>query len=214
MHRCWLMRCLSAGVLVLGLLNGGIGKSAEDGSARISGTTRVGIPGAELAQLGPVVVYLERQDAPERPSVALGAAKIRQKNARFLPSFKVVVQGQSLEMPNDDTIFHNVFSFSRPNHFDLGLYPQGESRSVTFGHQGLVRAYCSIHENMNLTILVVPSSHFDIVSRSGTFEISHIEPGRYRLYAWSERLPPAVHELSLKPGQHVVFDLTLVTLSP
>ena len=70
-------------------------------------------------------------------------------------------------MPNDDVIFHNVFSYSTPNDFDLGLYPRGESRAKTFQYPGVVRIYCSIHESMNATIFVAPSIWHAVVGADG-----------------------------------------------
>jgi plastocyanin len=69
---------------------------------------------------------------------------MHQREARFAPPFLAIAAGQSVAMENDDAIYHNVFSFSKSNDFDLGLYPAGESRTVTFRYAGVVRTYCSI----------------------------------------------------------------------
>ncbi len=188
--------------------------AAKEPTARLGGTTSLALPGTELSQLGPIVVYLERLDAPEELPEKIDPVTIRQKNARFMPSFRVVVVGQRVDMPNVDTIYHNVFSFSRPNDFDLGLYPQGESRSITFTEPGVVKAYCSIHESMNATFLVVPSMNFDVVVRGGSFAIDDIAPGRYRLHAWTERLPTTVREVTLAAGELRRVDITLAEVSP
>ena len=127
--------------------------AAQDAS--VAGRVTLAVEGVRLADLGQTVVYLAAEGAPA-PAPAKRAT-IRQRNAYFAPDFLAIAVGQSVDMPNDDAIFHNVFSFSKPNDFDLGLYPAGESRHVTFEHAGVVKIYCSIHETMSGTIFVSPS---------------------------------------------------------
>jgi plastocyanin len=170
--------------------------SAGAGAGEVVGRVTLGVEGARLADLGPTVVFLESLDGPGAAPPA-NRAVLRQRNARFEPEFLIVVAGQSVRVANDDTIFHNVFSFSRPNDFDLGVYPAGESRSVTFAHPGLVKVYCSIHESMNATVLVTPSPLYGSASATGDYRIASVPAGRYRLTAWNERLPAVTRVLSV-----------------
>jgi hypothetical protein len=112
----------------------------------------------------------------------------------------VVAQGQTVEMPNDDSIYHNVFSFSVPNDFDLGLYPAGKSRSISFRHPGLVRLYCSIHEGMNGTIYVTPTPWFAVADGEGRYAIRGVPAGRWRVKTWTEKLPPVERTLEIGAG--------------
>ena len=134
---------------------------------------------------------------------------MNQKDARFSPQFLAIAAGQSVAMPNDDAIYHNVFSYSTPNDFDLGLYPAGESRKVTFKHAGVVRTYCSIHESMSGTIFVAPTAYFAVVRPTGDFEIRNVAPGRYSLTTWCERLPAAAREIQLAPGKDAAVELVI-----
>jgi plastocyanin len=186
----------------------GLAAPSAGQDAAVSGQISFALPGLTLADVGPAVVYLEAIEAAaarplQRP------AELRQHAARFQPAFLVVAVGQPVEMPNDDTIFHNVFSYSRPNEFDLGLYRSGESRTLQFAHPGPVRIYCSIHERMNGLIFVTPTRLYAIPSASGEFRIEAVPPGRYRLHAWSERLPALARELDLAPAQRARLDLAL-----
>src|SRR2546425_11772208 len=153
--------------------------AVEPGSVR--GTVVVLVEGVRLADVGPLVVFLDGVAGALEYQVPSQVLRISQKNAKFSPSFLVVARGQTVEMPNDDTIFHNVFSYSKPNEKELGLYPKGESRSVTFPHAGVVRVYCSIHESMSATIFVAPSPYHVVAEASGAFAIPDVPPGRYRL---------------------------------
>ena len=154
----------------------------------VVGSVRAVVSSVRVADAGPVVVYLERIKGGSGP--AGPPAHVHQRHARFQPNFLVVTAGQTVEMANDDTIYHNVFSYSRRNGFDLGLYPGGESRRITFKHPGVVRTYCSIHENMNGTIFVAPTPFFSRLDRDGSFRIAGVPAGRWRLRTWAERLPP------------------------
>ncbi|MGH7287272.1 MAG: hypothetical protein ACREI8_04565 [Myxococcota bacterium] len=179
--------------------------------ASLRGRVSVEIEGVRLADAGPIVVYLEAVRAPA-PRAPTPGAEIRQRLARFEPGFTVVPVGGSVRMPNDDTIFHNVFSYSRPNDFDLGLYRGGEARTVRFEQPGLVRIYCSIHERMNGLIFVTPSSLFAIPAASGSYRISDVPAGSYRLHVWSERLPAWSRELELRPDERAEVDVRLGAL--
>ena len=89
----------------------------------VSGVVRtVARPGVVPA---PTIVYAEPigRPAPRQP----GRFTLRQKNKTFLPRVLGIPVGSSVDFPNDDMIFHNVFSLSGPQPFDLGLYRSGEA---------------------------------------------------------------------------------------
>ncbi len=169
----------------------------------VAGRIELGVAGARLADQGPIVAYLDAPEEGGRLAFAVPSERVemRQSGVAFLPRFLVVVAGQRVSLPNDDAIYHNVFSFSKPNAFDLGLYPQGESRSVVLRHPGVVRTYCSIHESMSGTILVAPSPWYDVADASGAFEIRGVPPGSYRLRVWNDRLPRSTRLVRVSAGQ-------------
>jgi plastocyanin len=183
------------------------GQEGETGSVR--GRVQVDVQGTRIGDAGPLVAYLEPLGGAPAPSVPGAVPKIYQKDARFSPKFLAIAAGQTVAMPNDDAIYHNVFSYSTPNDFDLGLYPAGESRSVTFRHAGVVRTYCSIHESMSGTIFVAPTRYFAVIKASGDFEIRDVAPGRYKLTTWCERLPAVTREIQVQPGKSASVDLVI-----
>jgi plastocyanin len=131
----------------------------------------------------PAVAYLvgpvagARGGGPERP-------RLVQQDTSFRPAVLVVPVGTAVEFPNRDPFFHNVFSYSAPRRFDLGRYPRGESRSVTFDRPGVVKVYCEIHQWMRSAVLVVQNPYHAEVAEDGRFRISGVPPGRYRLAVW------------------------------
>lgn len=196
----------SLALVLLLLAPGSRALAAGEGSLR--GRVTLDIPGMNLEGVGPIVVYLEPVDAASAEAPPTRAARLTQKNATFSPAFLVVTAGQPVDMPNVDAIYHNVFSYSRPNDFDLGMYGGGNSRTVTFRYPGVVKVYCSIHETMNATILVVPSRHFAF-AKDGTFSLDGIPPGRYRVRTWCEKLPDTVHEIAIEAGASRSLEISL-----
>jgi plastocyanin len=196
-----LCACLGAGAAAAGE------PSPRPGGVR--GRVAIGVEAVRLADLGPFVVFLEGTDGPLAYDTPGTDAVIHQKGATFDPPFLVIAAGRTVTVANDDAIFHNVFSYSRPNDFDLGLYEKGTSRSVTFRHPGVVRIYCSIHESMNGIIFVAPSPYFDTVAASGAFEIPGVPPGTYRLRTWNEKLPEVVRDVTVHAGTASRVDVVI-----
>jgi plastocyanin len=132
-----------------------------------------------------VAVYLE---APAEGSDTAGSgppeAVIEQKDRRFVPDLVVVPVGATVSFPNLDPIFHNIFSLSGSKSFDLGNYPQGETRRVTFSHPGVVSVYCHLHPNMEASVVVTPNRWGTRVAPDGTFMLRNIPKGSYTVVAW------------------------------
>ena len=89
-------------------------------------------------------------------------AVMDQRNMKFVPRVLAVLVGKSVHFPNNDNTWHNVFSTSEAKKFDLGLYPSGESRSVTFDKPGVVRILCNVHPHMEAYVVVKEHPYFDV----------------------------------------------------
>ena len=83
-----------------------------------------------------------------------GSFNVGQKNKQFTKTHMVIKVGDTVRFTNEDPFFHNVFSLSPIKTFDLGSYPKGEYREVTFDTAGKVEVECAIHPNMRMTIEV------------------------------------------------------------
>lgn len=114
-----------------------------------------------------------------RPKVVLD-----QRNMQFVPQVLAVPVGTSVEMPNSDRVFHNVFSFHDGKVFDLGLYPVGTSRTVTFDKPGLSRVFCNIHPDMGAYVIAVDSGVYAVSDSRGRFVMAAVEDGSYTYHAW------------------------------
>lgn len=137
-----------------------------------------------LNEFDRMVVILEpAKDSRVSPKPPV-TATLNQQAARFQPDLIVVPVGSTVEFPNSDPIFHNVFSLSKAQPFDLGYYPQGQSRTVKFTSPGVVQVYCHIHSNMYAAIVVTASPWFEKPDADGSFSFGDVPPGHYRLTAW------------------------------
>lgn len=126
-----------------------------------------------------VVIYLEG----ERPSKPV-TATIAQENRQFVPDMVVIPAGSTVSFPNQDPIFHNVFSLSKLKTFDLGNYPKGQTRAVQFPKPGIVLANCYLHPNMGAVILVAPNQWYARADKFGHFVLRDVPDGEYTIVAW------------------------------
>lgn len=167
-------------------------------------------PGANQAAGGKenVVIWLEGVHDAKPPETPV---KISQHNLQFAPEFAIAVTGQKVEMPNDDDVVHNVYSFTGTSPFNLGLYGKGESRTVSFDQAGIVDVFCSIHHQMHARVFVVPTKYFANSLPGHSFTMSDVPPGRYVLKAWHER-SHMIEKIIVVPASGVVTsDITLET---
>ncbi len=168
------------------------------------------MPGMHAVERGRVtdaVVYVEQIPAPVDSALAVALAagpgsrpQLAQMNEAFVPRVVAVAVGSSVDFPNRDPIYHNVFSLSSTRRFDLGKYPRGHSKSVAFDHVGLVNVYCDIHSEMEAFVLVLPHHAFAQPNADGAFELPALPPGRYRLHVWHPDLTDIVRAVEI-PAQ-------------
>ena len=159
------------------------------------------------AELRDFVVYIDHS-APAKPSTPV-IKTISQKGATFIPHVSPIVVGTTIEWPNQDDIFHNVFSISEAKQFDLELYKSPEVKRVPFDKPGRVDVFCSIHTTMNCVILVLENPWFALSDAKGAYTITNVPPGTYTLKAWHERLPIATKEVVVPTTGDVKVDFTL-----
>jgi hemoglobin len=182
----------------------GVGSSEQDEPKKRSeagslhGTLQ--LQSKPLGGLGLVMLW------PQGVKVARRSPKFRvieQRNKTFAPHVMAVPVGSTVGFPNFDSIYHNVFSLSTPQRFDLGLYKSGDMRQVVFDKPGIIRLGCNIHANMSAYLIVVDAPHYVIADQDGAFAFSSLRPGKYKVQAWSERSSdPLITEITIKPGDN------------
>ena len=122
----------------------------------------------------------------------------------------MVVKATTIDFPNDDKVFHNVFSFSQASKFDLGLYKSGDTKSVTFKEAGVVDVYCNIHPQMAAKIKVLDTSFYAVTGADGTFKIKNVPPGTYPVVAWQAYGNEYRGEVKVAPGGAADVQISLV----
>jgi plastocyanin len=170
-----------------------LGPPTPTAALNLHGTARIGTRPAPNA-----VVWLDAAGAP--PLVQTAKVVLDQRNLDFSPAVLAVRVGTVVQFPNHDRVFHNVFSFHDGKRFDLGLYPVGTKRDVTFDHAGLSRIFCNIHPNMAAYVVAVDTPYFAVSAGDGAFAIADIPPGTYTYHAWRPGRPMLQGTVVLEPG--------------
>lgn len=162
-------------------------------SVAVAGTDKKQQPGKEA------LVWLP--DLKPLPGRKASRPKVASKDKRFEPRITVVSAGTTVDFPNFDRIFHNVFSLSDVAKFDLGLYRNGDARSFTFQNPGLVRIYCNIHPQMAALLMVVPSSVYGQAGADGVVKLDGLAPGLHPLRVWEEKGGEWSGNVTVAPGK-------------
>lgn len=164
-----------------------------------------GVPGgAEDA-----FVYLEPADG-SAPSAGAAPVRITQRERTIIPHVAVAQVGQLVEFPNEDDVFHNLFSLSPENRFSLGRYSPGVTETNRFERPGVVRLFCDIHAEMAGVILVVSTPWVTRVAPDGGYRLDGVPAGDYRAVAWHPTAGADTADVRLGDADDRPLDFTLV----
>jgi plastocyanin len=158
----------------------------------------------KIAGATDAVVYVETISASSK-----GAATMKQEGKQFIPQVLVVQKGTTVSFPNRDAIFHNVFSVTPDNSFDLGSYRQGETKTVTMSRPGVVNVYCNMHPQMVGHILVVPNGNYARAGKDGFFRLTGIPAGKHRVVAWAPNSKAVVKDAEVNDAEVVTVEFEL-----
>jgi len=174
--------------------------SATEGAAqkKIRAKLKYAGPGAEFHKApdpSPAVVWLDKVPAAK---VEPKTVQMRQEGLELRPRVLALPAGSTVQFPNQDDVFHNLFSYSKPKRFDLGRYPKGESQSVTFDAKGQVDLRCEVHDHIRGYIHIFDHPYFAVAAEDGSYTIPKVPPGKYTLVAWKEFFEPVRQEIEVK----------------
>ena len=167
----------------------------------VSFDTKLNLVGSSspMKDASQVVYWLTRTDHPAPPTPPATHFRIVQQNKKFDPNFLVVPQGSTVDFPNLDPWFHNVFSQFRGKRFDLGLYQAGAQRSVKFDMAGVSYLFCNIHPDMTAIIVSLDSKYYAVSDKSGHARIVGVPPGKYELHVWYRDATPESLKAAERP---------------
>jgi hypothetical protein len=163
--------------------------------------------GVAIPEIKNVVVYLK--GVTFKGVLPIGHQEIRQENEAFVPRVVAVTRGSTVDFPNADPFFHNVFSLSSASSFDLGRYPMGRQKSAVLANAGLVKVYCHIHSQMSASILVLDHPYFTIPELDGSFALTNVPAGSYTIVGWHERIGERTGVVQVRAGGSASVDLSL-----
>ncbi|HEY2064755.1 MAG TPA: carboxypeptidase regulatory-like domain-containing protein [Gemmatimonadaceae bacterium] len=171
-------------------------------------------PKRETNEILNVVLYLDGpvaagDTAGDARAQRAARASITQEGERFVPHVLPVRRGATVDFPNADDVFHNVFSLSSAKTFDLGRYPHGSAKSVTFDESGIVQVFCHIHSDMSAVVLVLDNPHFTTPAPTGRFSLEDVPPGDYTVVGWHERIKPVTRKIHVTAGETARVDFAI-----
>jgi plastocyanin len=196
---------------VLGIIRGRVDvRRPAPQLERRPGVSELGTPPARGQDVMRSVIYLESAPSPAFADAEPQRATLDQRNETFIPHVLAVTVGTTVDFPNSDNTYHNVFSISKTRPFDLGHYAAGHSKAVRFDRPGIVRVFCEIHSHMSAFILVFSHQYFSVTSADGRYQIGRVPPGRYTLDAWNEGEVRETRQVAIPDeGGAVEADFTL-----
>jgi hypothetical protein len=165
------------------------------GGGTVAGKVVLARGGTEMPDASNAVVWIEGVRGGGGPAPSAGAMKSEQK--KFAPRVVVVRRSSTVQFPNADSIYHNAFSVSCQNRFDLGLYRSGASatevRRAGAG-AGLLQhppADGRLRDGRGLDFAAVTGP-------DGLFRFEGVPPGQHVVKVWHEergesQSPVAVH---------------------
>ncbi len=163
--------------------------------------------GAPPPQTPPTaVVYLEDKIEGDPFAPPTTHPTIAQKDARFVPEVLAVLVGTTVDFTNLDDQLHVVTSYSRTKRFELGRYPTGQSRSVTFDKPGVVKIFCEIHDSMRAFVVVCQNPYFAVTGSDGRYRIENVPAGHHTVVCWQTRGDRTEKAINVEPGRTLTLD--------
>ena len=192
--RCWLVAPIAAAVLLLAQ-----GVSAQSG-------TVTGIVSAKgLRTSADIVVSLQAPGLKVIPPAK--PLEMDQNGMVFIPHVLPVVTGTTVNFLNSDPVGHNVFS--PEGKYNLGTWPQGETKGRTFDKPGVYTQLCRVHTEMESFVVVLDTPYFATTDKTGAFEIKNVPPGTYTLVTWSQKLKEVKQSITVEAGKPTTASLAM-----
>jgi len=223
-HLLLLPALLAAAVTAPAPLPGQAGAVIEGTLAVAAGPARKTAPrygSGPLAARGmqevAAVVYLTGEGLSASGGAGAGpeaAVDVVQRDTAFVPAALAIRTGTAVRFPNGDPFYHNVFSYGGNARFDLGRYPEGELRQVTFDEPGIAHVYCEVHEYMRAVIVVTDHPFHAVVGDDGSFRLEGVPPGRHTVVAYHPDLGSVERVIEVGAGERLTLPLALGGAAP
>jgi plastocyanin len=184
-------------LVVTGLLT--VARASENGS--VTGT----VTAKGLRTSADIVVSLQAPGLKLTPPAK--PIEMDQKGMLFTPHVLAVVTGTTVKFLNSDPVGHNVFS--PEGKYNLGTWPQGDTKEYKYDKPGVYTQLCRVHTEMEAYVVVLDTPYFATTDKTGAFAIKDVPPGKYTLVAWSEKLKEVKQPITVEAGKPATVNLTL-----
>ncbi len=135
-------------------------------------------------------------------------AKFDQKNMQFVPRVLPVLVGATVDFLNSDALLHNVFSPDAcADRFNLGTWPQGQTKSYTFKKECFASLLCKVHPEMEGFVAVLPTPYFAVTSADGAYHIKDVPDGKYTVKVWHPKLKAAEKSVTVAGATEANFEI-------
>ncbi len=197
-YRFWLLTLFGLFLSTIAFGTDGSGKAGT-----VKGTITIG--GSPASGVVVSVEGLPNESLKSKISnIESERAVIDQRDKKFIPRVLPVRVGTRVTFPNNDDVWHNVFSTSEAKKFNLGLYPPGKTRNVTFDKPGVVRILCNVHPHMEAYVVVKEHPFFAVSDSRGNYRLDKVPVGKYRLEIWHPELGTKVEPFNMVRGGEVL----------
>jgi plastocyanin len=155
------------------------------------------------------VVYLDPAPRQAFDELPVSRPRMDQRGEQFAPRVLAITAGSTVDFPNSDVTFHNVFSLSATRKFDLGRYRPGRTGAVKFDHAGIVYVFCDIHSHMSAFILVFNHRFFSVTDADGRYTLDRVPPGSHNVMVWSETGQPPLRRVTVLANEVAEADFRI-----
>lgn len=155
------------------------------------------------------VVYIEKVGENKFPPPTEHAV-VDQLNLTYVPRVVALQRGTVVDFPNSDAVRHNVFSPpTAALQFNLGTYPTGVVKEVSFDVVGETPLLCNVHAEMAGYVVSFDNPYFAITDKDGTYTIEGVPPGNYVLKTWHEKLKEMSQDVTVEAGKATTSNFEL-----
>ncbi|MEE9168558.1 MAG: plastocyanin/azurin family copper-binding protein [bacterium] len=135
---------------------------------------------------------------------------VDQKNLTFVPHVLPVLVGTTVDFLNSDEVLHNVFVPDKcADKFNLGTWPQGQTKSYTFKKPCVATLLCNVHPEMEAYVVAVETPYFAVADKDGGYTIKDVPPGKYTLQIWHKKLKGKPVEVTVPTEGSITQDFQI-----
>lgn len=160
-----------------------------------------------------VVVYLDKVKSGKKFDKI--EANIDQKGCAFMPFFSVMTNDTAFNATNSDPVLHNIHTYeimgrAKKTVMNVSQPKQGSTtkKKVKLKRGAGMKIECDAHDFMHGFVFVAKNPYYAVVADDGTYTISDIPAGKYKVKAWHGTLGEQKGKATVAAGGTASVDFT------